>query len=458
MPDGNQQVATIGNRDLATLPLEQAIEAYAPNFKAALPLHVTTDHFKRMVLTALSINPKLADCDRRSLFNACIKCASDGLLPDGREAVLLDFNTKIKDQQGRERYAKIAQYLPMTAGIRKRMRNSGQVASAEAHVVYANDKFYRTFGDNPRLTHEPPEALDADRGKPVGAYAIIKLINGEIIREVMTAREIERVRAVSKSKDRGPWVDWPDEMWRKTVLKRASKSAPSSADLEALLRRDEEEPELPSADDLPAIPPRPRREDFIEQTNDTAPPDPFRVVNLAGEVTEYAIPEAAAFQFKAALDEAQNQKGETGIAAVWESNGLLIFELRERGHDAVADELTQYADELTQYYAEQAAPQRPQEAATSQPDDDYWSRQDLLIDPPLRPGTAAIDLPMLRDILCELAKTAPSDQHLIGFAKDNRPHHNRLLGLKDEKRKTNGAADVNAAIEGRRAELQRGPP
>src|SRR5579872_7163533 len=120
---------------LATMPIEQALDVYAPNFLAVLPGNIPVERFKRMVITALNTNPDLAQADRRSLFNSCIKCASDGLLPDGREAALVVYNTKIK-RGSREYRADMVRYLPMIAGIRKRMHNSGEVDGTTAEVVY----------------------------------------------------------------------------------------------------------------------------------------------------------------------------------------------------------------------------------------------------------------------------------------------------------------------------------
>jgi recombination protein RecT len=125
--------------------------------------------------------------------------------------------------------------MPMIAGIRKRMRNSGEVLSAEAHVIYEGDEFQHDLGDQPCIVHQP---AFKDRGKPIGAYAIIKLVNGEVLREVMSLEEIERVRAVSKVKF-GPWQDWWGEMARKTVLRRCAKAAPTSSDVDAVLARDD---------------------------------------------------------------------------------------------------------------------------------------------------------------------------------------------------------------------------
>lgn len=239
--------------------LEVDLDAYEEQIKAVLPAHLSVDKFRRTVMTAVARNPELyMEADRRTLFNACIVCASDGLLPDGREAALVIFNTK---DRRTDQWVKAVQYMPMIQGIRKRMRNTGEVADAQAHCIYQNDDFDYELGDSAFIRHKP--TLD-DRGSFIGAYAIIRLANGEIIREVMNRQEIEKVRAVSKSKDKSgaPWTEWHDEMARKTVLRRAAKAAPSSPDLERLWNSDEAVAE-PASAALP--PPRPTRESIAEQ-------------------------------------------------------------------------------------------------------------------------------------------------------------------------------------------------
>jgi phage RecT family recombinase len=277
-----QEVATTGNRDLATMPFHAALEAYTPNFAAELPNHIPVERFKRTIVTALNMSPDLRQADRRSLFNAAVKCAHDGLYPDGREAALVVFNSRTQNEHGQDVWIKAVQYLPMIAGIRKRMRNTGEVLSATAEVVYRNDKFRYVKGEDPHIEHEPP-AIDQERGDAVGAYAIIKLANGETLREVMGKPEIERARAVSKSgqKADSPWVKWWDEMARKTVLRRCAKSAPTGSDLDRLLARDEEGPEMPALSEIREIPPRPRREDFIP----AAEPDPEEQYEVVDEET-----------------------------------------------------------------------------------------------------------------------------------------------------------------------------
>lgn len=227
--------------------LEIELDNYEPQFAAALPSHISVDKFKRVVVTAINRNPDLyTKADRRSLFLACTQCASDGLIPDGREAALVIYGGKV-------------QYLPMVQGILRRMRNSGEVASVDAQAVYQNDKFSYRLGDHAEIVHEPTLG---DPGNLIGVYAIIKLTNGEVIREVMNRAAIEKVRSVSRSKDRGPWVDWYPEMARKSVIRRAAKRAPTTPDLERILSRDVDHEDAPA---LP-VPPRPTRQSIAAPT------------------------------------------------------------------------------------------------------------------------------------------------------------------------------------------------
>ncbi len=62
--------------------------------------------------------------------------------------------------------------------------------------------------------------------------------DGGVYREIMTVADVEKVRAISRAKDSGPWTVWWDEMARKTVLRRLSKRLPMSSDLDDLIHRD----------------------------------------------------------------------------------------------------------------------------------------------------------------------------------------------------------------------------
>lgn len=201
--------------------IRQNLEVMAPQFKAALPAHVTVEKFTRVAMTAIQNNQALLNADRTSLFGAVVRLAQDGLLPDGREAALVMFGNK-------------AQAMPMIAGVLKKVRQSGEVAKVSAQVVYENDYFKVSYGFDESVEHSPPP-LDKPRGKPIGAYATAVLKEGERLLEVMSFEEIEQVRAVSRASKNGPWVQWWGEMARKTVMRRLSKRLPMSTDLEEVI-------------------------------------------------------------------------------------------------------------------------------------------------------------------------------------------------------------------------------
>lgn len=241
---------------MATLPAErkanpmtvirESMTAMAPEFKSALPTHVPVEKFTRVALTAIQGQPDLLEADRRSLFGACVRLAQDGLLPDGREAALVIFNTK--DRNGG--WTKKVQAMPMIAGVLKKIRQSGEVAKVSAQVVYENDQFTVRYGFDEDVEHIPP-ALDKPRGKPIGAYATAVLKDGSQLLEVMSLEDINAVRNASRSKDKGPWVDWWSEMARKTVMRRLSKRLPMSTDLEEQIFQKDET--LAHKDDKPAL-------------------------------------------------------------------------------------------------------------------------------------------------------------------------------------------------------------
>jgi recombination protein RecT len=209
------------------------LQQMSGQFEAALPAHIPVERFKRVVMTAIQNNPSLLKLERKSLWNACIRAAQDGLLPDGREGAIVA-------------YGNAAQWMPMIAGLRKKVRNSGEIATWDAFVVYENDEFDYMLGDEPRIHHKPTLG---DPGKVIGAYSIATLKTGEKTREVMSVASIEKVRQRSKAKNSGPWVTDYEEMCRKTVARRHSKVLPMSTDLDDLMRRDEELYDLKNAAD-----------------------------------------------------------------------------------------------------------------------------------------------------------------------------------------------------------------
>lgn len=214
-------------KDVATRLSDELTTVLQPEIEKVLPPHIGLDRFMRVVLTAISMNPELRDVERRSLFTSAVKAATDGLVPDGREGAFVTFGGK-------------AQWMPMVAGIIKKVRNSGELLSLMSNVVYEKDTFKYWIDDAGEHVQHEPNVLTENRGNLVAVYAIAKTKEGGVYTEVMSRGQIDQVRNVSRAKNAGPWSSWYDEMARKTVIRRLSKRLPMSTDLEETVRRDDE--------------------------------------------------------------------------------------------------------------------------------------------------------------------------------------------------------------------------
>jgi recombination protein RecT len=206
--------------------IKDGLERMTGNIKAVLPQHISPERFNRVVMTAVNLNPDLVSADRRSLFNACTKAATDGLIPDGREGALVIF----KDKSGK----KLVQWMPMVGGLLKLIRQSGAIDSIGARIVFQKEiddhrfKFVIEDGKE-KLFHDP--MLWGERGPKVLVYAYARFKDGGYVEHaVLHRQDVEKRRAASRASS-GPWQSWEDEMWLKTAIRYIAKRLPLSPDI-----------------------------------------------------------------------------------------------------------------------------------------------------------------------------------------------------------------------------------
>lgn len=211
--------------------------------KMALPQHVNVDKFIRVVTTAVANEPKLLEANRGSFYNACMKAAADGLVPDGKEAALVTFGGEVA-------------YMPMVAGILKKVRNSGELSSICAFIVHQGEKFELWVDNTGEHFKHEPNVFDK-KGEAIGVYAQALTKDGGTYFEFMTKEQILAIRNVARTKN-----IWDGafglEKWKVACIRRLSKRLPMSTDLEQTIQRIDEEvdfEETPTAP--PATPPAP---------------------------------------------------------------------------------------------------------------------------------------------------------------------------------------------------------
>lgn len=215
---------------------QQEIESQKADLRAILPDHLPVERFIKTALIAIQSNPGLLDADRQSLFTSLQRCAGDGLVPDNREAALVEFNTKQK-VNGKDEWIKKIQYMPMVDGVLKRARQSGEVSLITARAVHQNDQFdYWVDEHGEHLNHRP--LFTGDRGLMILVYAMAKMKSGDVIVEPMTMDDIEKVKAASKTSAYGPWKDWFERMALKSALHRLARRLPNSSEIMEMLSND----------------------------------------------------------------------------------------------------------------------------------------------------------------------------------------------------------------------------
>ena len=216
----------------------------------ALPSVMTPERFTRIVFSALSTTPALAECTPSSFLGAMMTSAQLGLevnTPLG-QAYLIPRNN-------RRAGTKECQFQIGYKGLIDLAYRSGQVSTIGAYTVYQNDRFRYSLGLNPELVHEPTMQ---DRGDPVAFYAVVRLKDGGYNFAVMSVEDVRKHAAKYSESYKGgyssPWATNFEEMAMKTVLKRALKYAPMATDFVRAMSTDETV-KTEIAEDMTVVPP-----------------------------------------------------------------------------------------------------------------------------------------------------------------------------------------------------------
>lgn len=223
-----QSTAKASGNGKATM--QQYIKQMEGEIKKALPSVITPERFTRIVLSALSANPQLAQTTPQSFLGAMMTAAQLGVEPNTPlgQAYLIPYRNKgVMECQFQLGYK----------GLIDLAYRSGEISIIQAQVVYSEDSFTYSFGLEPTLKHIPAAS---DRGDPIYVYAVFKTKDGGYGFEVMSIDEIRAfAQKYSKAYGNGPWQTNFEEMAKKTVLKRVLKYAPLKSDFQRGVVQDE---------------------------------------------------------------------------------------------------------------------------------------------------------------------------------------------------------------------------
>ena len=284
------------------------------HLRSLLPQAMTVDKFQAIVVAAVADNMDLLDCDRGSLLKACLNAAELGLSLNknmGEADILKVWDGRMKKN--------VAQFRPRYKGLMKLALQAGEVLKIESRLVHANDTFEVEEGIEPRIIHK--HGL-ANRGDMVGAYCVWKLKNGETQFEIMNKEQILAIRDRSSAKTKdgnivGPWKTDEAEMWRKTVVRRASKYMPLSTEAMRAVQADNEADGIVEADGF---------DDTVSDITDVTPspaPAVKQINSLEAKLAPKAKPEPVADEPLEVLYPTEDADGLTD----WETWAYAAYEV-----------------------------------------------------------------------------------------------------------------------------------
>lgn len=210
----------------AKASMQAYIKQMQGEIKKALPAVMTPERFTRIVLSALSTNPKLGQTTPQSFLAAMMTAAQLGMEPNtplGQAYLIPFYNNKTHCSE--------CQFQLGYKGLIDLAYRSGEVSIIQAQVVYEHDSFNYSFGLEPVLKHIPAAS---DRGEPTYVYAMFRTKEGGFGFDVMSMDAVRTfAQQYSKSFSSGPWQTNFEEMAKKTVFKESPEIRPAEIRLSA---------------------------------------------------------------------------------------------------------------------------------------------------------------------------------------------------------------------------------
>ena len=216
--------------------LMDVLQSRKDQFKDLLPKYLTPERLFRVAQLAISKQPLLLNCTPASFLIAMMDCARTGLEPNGKDAALIPYGTE-------------CQFQPMYQGMIKQAVQGGAAKKINARLVHEFDTFRLWYDPEPHIEHEP---ATEDEGEIVGGYAYAVLPDGSMHIEYMNKRQLEHIRAKSKARS-GPWQTDPEEMYRKSPVKRLFKYLPVPDEVEYAVAVDNQQETGKSRQDIPLL-------------------------------------------------------------------------------------------------------------------------------------------------------------------------------------------------------------
>ena len=228
------QPATAIQKPAATAAksLADVIKDKQASFAEVATKYMTPERLVKLALVAITKMPDLQKVPPLEVVAALIDCSRLGLEPNvegGRW--LLPFK---RNSDNGTRYELVA--VTDYRGLIDIARRSGEVLSIHADVRREHDLWeYWVGSEGPTLVHLRHRRAEGERGDILGAYAIVRLRNGEVQAEYLTMAQVNASRDRSRGADSkfSPWQRDYDAMAKKTAIRRLYNLLPKTPEIQA---------------------------------------------------------------------------------------------------------------------------------------------------------------------------------------------------------------------------------
>lgn len=205
------------------------ITKMTPELARALPKHLTADRMARIVLTAIRINPKLAECTQASFLGCVLSCAMLGLEPNTPLGLAYLIPRKNKHNANK-------QECTLQIGYQGMIDLAGRAGvNVFAYAARKGDDFRFQLGMEPNIWHIPSEAAERESQPITHSYAVAVLPDGRRTFTVLTLAQVQARRERSPAKDEGPWITDFEAMCLKTAVRAHFKWMPKSTEKASIL-------------------------------------------------------------------------------------------------------------------------------------------------------------------------------------------------------------------------------
>lgn len=172
----------------------------------------------RFALQAVQKNTALQTCVPETIRGAIINVASCGLTlnpADGYAYLVPEYNKSTNQKECQLRIS--------FRGMIKGATDTGAIAWVKAEVVKEGEEFeYNGVSEAP--IHRISDPFNRKGKLTIGAYCVAQTHTGAYLVDIIDAEGLNQIQMCAKTQN--VWKQWPDEMAKKAIIKRAAKQWP----------------------------------------------------------------------------------------------------------------------------------------------------------------------------------------------------------------------------------------